>query len=113
MWRIYYTDGTTHDSRDGNTWSPWGVVGVLYKRWDGRHATVSGRPYYLLIDGEWAGAWENDLADYAIHKPLDGPIGFDACLMGRVQGSSAFQKIVDEMKRDQNLEVLDKPMERA
>jgi hypothetical protein len=62
---------------------------------------VLGCPYYLLSEGEWLHAHENDVVDYLVH---DKPI--DKFLVGRMTGRRTFNEVYEAAKHDKNAENL-------
>ena len=62
---------------------------------------VHGCAYYMLSDGEWMHACENDVVDYLVHgKPIN------KFLVGRMTGRRVFNEVYEAAKHDKNAENL-------
>ena len=102
MWRIYYSDGSTHDSKAEPPPDAYGIVAILQLRHDGRHHIISGSSYYIHTGEEWVQAYMNDVEDYLAHKiPIHG------FLVGRIVSKRVFREIFEQAKKDRASEALD------
>ena len=102
-WRIYYSDGLTHDSNDGSIPDAYGVVAILQRRsHDDRHAITHGSPYYIHNGEEWLPAYMNDVEDYLAHG-----VPIKKFLVGRIVSKRAFIEIFEQAKKDRASEALD------
>ena len=101
-WKIYYGNGSIHDSRDGTIPDHYGVVAILQLRHDGRHHITSGASYYIHTGEEWVTAYMNDIEDYLAHK-----IPIHEFLVGRIVSKRVFREIFERAKKDRALEALD------
>ena len=100
MWRIYYEDGTTRGWEQGADDIPdCGVLCVLQK--SPHHQIVSGCKYFMLIDGEWLHAKDNDVIEYVrLGRKID------RLLIGRMTTNKVFNEVYQAAQNDKNAENL-------
>lgn len=106
-WRIYYDEGVIWDWTQGLDNMPiYGVLAVLqeiqYKTGGGTGYQIThGCPYYMLHDGQWLHAYENDIVDYLTHDKK-----IDKLLVGRMVSKQVFGDVWEKIQEDKNRENL-------
>ena len=95
-WKIYYGDGTTFSSIDGEPQeAPCGnVMRVAYYDEDNRRRQCHGTDYYIYTDGYWYGADIVGLVQY-LAEP-----GFKIVKLGRMVKDSIYRKIASFADND-------------
>jgi hypothetical protein len=99
MWRIYYADGSTHDSDQGPPIGDRsrGVQVILQSDRDLGWVTQSGADYYILRDGQWWGCDINGLFDFLLDTGI--------VVFGRMIDRGDFDRIFSLAMEDRDLPV--------
>ena len=96
MWRIYYADGSAHDSDQGPAVGELarGVQVILQTDDDLGWATQSGADYYVLRGGRWFGCDIAGLFDYL----MDSGIVVFGRMIDRGEFDRVFSLAMDDRK---------------
>ena len=74
----------------------YGVICILQENQENSFHIVSGAPYYMYLDDEWTGVYQNDLIDFVIHNLGE----IKKVIMGRIVTKKQFHKIFEQAKAD-------------
>ena len=110
IWRIYYTDGSTFDSDDGEPEDApcWGIAAISQKDADAGRCGVAGVDFYWWEIGDqfWSGGDLTGMSDHFGHFPRDRTALKFARTMGR---HTDWRELQEKIISDPDFPVLSRP----